>query len=164
MDEIKLPVSDIDAAYDYNYDDEYAFWEDVVVKVKQIDNTIRPRINQWMNDKSKSACTIFWAWAQLIRLFWLDLSREEANKVWLEIIDYCVSKGWYVVWKWWWTPTAVKYVTNWWNEKGYKKYWKEKVFYLRVLWNSPLVKECLDKWHIVGYTKTLQFAWDQIYW
>ena len=161
-EEKKLPNEWIDAAYDYNYDDEYAFWEDVVYNIPTIEHTIRPKINQGMNKNSKSACTIFWAWSQLIRLFWIDLTREEENSIWLEIVDYCVKKWWYKVWEWWWTPTAVSYVTKWWNEIGYKKFDKEKVFYLRVLWSSPLVREALDKWHMVGYTKTIQRAWDQI--
>ena len=150
-------------AYDYNYEDEYAFGEEVVYKIPTIKHNIRPKINQWMNKNSKAACTIFGAWAQLIRLFWLDLTREEANKIWLEVIDYCVKEGWYVIWEWWWTPTAIKYVTKWWNDIWYKKYKKEKVFYLRVLWNNPLVKEVLDKGHMIWYTKTIQWAWDQIY-
>lgn len=161
-EEKKLPTEEIDAAYDSPYDDEYAFWEDVVYNVLNLTHNIWPKINQGMNTNSKSACTIFWAWGQLIRLFALDLSREEANKVWLEIIDYCVKKGWYVVGKWWSTPTAINYVCKWWNEIGYKRYNREPAFYLRVLWNSPLVKECLDKWHMIGYTKTIQWAGDQI--
>lgn len=162
-EEKKLPNEEINAAYDYSYDDEYAFGEDVVYDIPTIEHNVRPKINQGMNDKSKSACTIFWAWSQLIRLFWLDLTREEENSIWLNIIDYCVKKGWYEIGKGWWTPTAVSYVTKWWNEIWYKKLDKEKVFYLRVLWNSPLVKEALDKWHMVWYTKTIQWAWDQIY-
>lgn len=163
-EEKKLPEEENISAWDYDYDDEYAFWEDVVYNIPTIEHNIRPKINQGMNNKSKSACTIFWAWSQLIRLFWLDLTREEANKTWLEVIDYCVKNWWYKVWEWWWTPTAVSYVTKWWNEIWYKRFDKEKVFYLRVLWSSPLVKEALDKWHMVGYTKTIQRAWDQIYW
>ncbi len=158
-----LPWANINWAYDYSYDDEYAFGEDVVYDIPTITHNIRPKINQWMNNDSKSACTIFGAWSQLIRLFWLDLSREQANEVGLEIIKYCAKKWWYVIGEWWWTPTAVKYVTGWWNEIWYKKYKKEKVFYLRLLWNNSLVKEALSKWHMVWYTKTIQWAWDQIY-
>lgn len=158
-----LPWANINWAYDYSYDDEYAFGEDVVYDIPTITHNIRPKINQWMNNDSKSACTIFGAWSQLIRLFWLDLSREQANEVGLEIIKYCAKKWWYVIGEWWWTPTAVKYVTGWWNEIWYKKYKKDKVFYLRLLWNNSLVKEALSKWHMVWYTKTIQWAWDQIY-
>lgn len=162
--EDKLPEEWINAAYDYMYDDEYAFWDDAVYSIPDITHNIWPRINQWMNSLSKSACTIFWAWAQLIRLFWLDLTREKANEIGLIIVNYCVDKGWYTIGQGRGTPMAVKYVTQWWNEIWYKKYNKEKVFYLRMLWNSPLVREVLSKWHMVGYTKTIQWAWDQIYW
>lgn len=163
-DENTLPVEEKDFAYDFNYEDEYAFWEDVVYNIPTLTHNIWPKINQGMNTISKSACTIFWAWGQLIRLFALDLTREEANKVWLEIIDYCVKKGWYVIGKGRGTPTAINYVCKWRNETWYKKFWKEKVFYLRVLWSSPIVREALDKWHMCWYTKTIQWAWDQISW
>jgi len=162
MEEQTLPNEGTNAAWDSPYDDEYAFWEEVVYKIPTIKHTIRPKINQGMNKNSKSACTIFWAWSQLIRLFWIDLTREEENSIWLEIVDYCVKKGWYEIGKGWWTPTAVSYVTKWRNEIWYKKFNGEKVFYLRLLWNSQLVKEVLDKWHMVWYTKTIQRAWDQI--
>lgn len=162
MEEQTLPNDETNAAWDSPYDDEYAFWEEVVYNIPTVEHNVRPKINQGMNDKSKSACTIFWAWSQLIRLFWIDLTREEENSIWLNIIDYCVKKGWYEIGKGWWTPTAVSYVTKWRNEIWYKKFNGEKVFYLRLLWNSPLVKEVLDKWHMVWYTKTIQRAWDQI--
>lgn len=160
----QIPTSGIDEAYDYNYDDEYAFWDDTVKHIDKITHNIWPKINQWMNTKSKSACTIFWARAQIIRLFWLDLSREDANKYWLDIIDYCTKKWWYIPWKWWWTPTACNYVCKWWNEIWCKTFKKEKVFYLRVYYTNPLVKECLDKWHMVWYTKQIQFWIDQANW
>lgn len=156
--EIKKPWD----AWDFDYQDEYSFWADVVYNIPKVNHAIWPKINQWMNTKSKSACTIFWAWAQLIRLFWLDLTREKANEIWLLIVDYCVKNWWYKVWEWWGTPTAVKYVIKRWNEVWYNEFKKEKVFYLRLLWNNPIVKEALDKWHMVWYSKTIQWAWDQI--
>lgn len=149
-------------AWDYDYQDEYSFWADVVYNIPTINHTIWPKINQWMNTKSKSACTIFWAWAQLIRLFWLELTREKANEIWLLIVDYCVKNWWYKIWEGRATPTAVKYTTKRRNEIWCNEFKKEKVFYLRLLWDDPIVNEALDKWHMVWYSKSIQWNWDQI--
>ena len=41
----QIPTSGIDEAYDYNYDDEYAFWDDTVKRIDKITHNIWPKIN-----------------------------------------------------------------------------------------------------------------------
>lgn len=147
----------------YDYWDEYAFWEDIEYVTPTIEHDIRPKGNQGKNQKTKSACTIVWAVNQLIRLFWLDMDMTKTNELYLEVVDYCVWE-WYVIWNWWSTPVAVNAVCKWWNNIGYKRYNKEQVFWLRLLWDSSLVKEALDKGHLVGYTKNVNFSSDQVEW
>lgn len=146
-----------------DYWDEYAFWENVEYITPKIKHDIRPCGNQWKHIKTKSACTIVWAVNQLIRLFWLDMDMNKTNELYIEVVDYC-TKLWYVIGSWWSTPTACNAVCKWWNEIGYKRYNKEQVFRLRLLWNSSLVKEALDNWHLVWYTKDINFASDQVEW
>lgn len=148
-------------AWDDNYDDEYAFGEDVVKTIPEVKGDVWATANQWTNKETRSACTMVWAISQLQRLFQLDLSMEERNKLDIEIVNYAVTK-WYVIWTWWSTYTACKTVVEWWNNVGADRYNKEKVFYLRVLWSNPLVLKVLNKGHLVWYTKTLQFWADQI--
>lgn len=152
----------VNAAWELPYDDEYSFWDENIDHISEVTWKFRPELNQGKNEKSASACTIFWAWNQILRLFQLGLTLEEANKVWLEIVDYCVKNWGYVVWEGWWVYTACQYVTKWWNEIWYKKFNKEKVFYIRRMWNDSMVLEALSKWHLVGYSKYRNFWQDQI--
>lgn len=147
----------------YDYGDEYAFWEDVECIIPTIKHDIRPCWNQWKNAKTKTACTIVWAVNQIIRLFWIQLSEAQTNKLYCEVVDYC-TKYWYVIWSWWWTPTAVDTVRKFWNEIWYKTFNTEKVFTKRLLWNNAEIEEALDKWHLVWYTKNLHFWEDQVNW
>ncbi len=155
MIDLKNPAWDIE--------DEYAFWEDTQYIIPTIKHDIRPKGNQGMNTKTKSACTMVWAVNQIIRLFWLDLTTEETNNIYLEVVDYC-TKLWYVIGSWWSTPKACNCVVKWWNEIGYERYNKEQVFWVQLYWNNPDVLEALDKWHLVWYTKYAQFWKDQVDW
>lgn len=148
-------------AWDYN--DEYAFWSDTQYIIPTIKHDIRPKGNQGMSPKTKSACTMVWAVNQIIRLFWLDLTTEQTNAVYIEVVEYC-SKLWYVIGTWWSTPKACNSVVKWWNEIGYKKFDKEQVFWVQLYYNNPDVLEALDKWHLVWYTKYAQFWKDQVDW
>lgn len=163
-EEKKLPEEENVSAWDYDYDDEYAFWEEVVYNIPTIEWDIWATANQWKNKETRSSCTMVWAISQIQRLFQIPLTMEERNKLDIEIVNYCVKNGWYVIWEWRSTPTACKYVCKWWNEIWYKRFNKEKVFYLRLLWNSPLVLEALSKWHLIWYTKNINFASDQAEW
>ena len=154
-------MNEINAAWDYW--DEYAFWEDVECVIKQVDNNIRPVWNQGKNNETKTACTIVWAVNQLIRLFWLSLTTEQTNKLYIEAVHYC-EKYWYIIGGWWWVPDAVNAVRKWWNEIAYKTFNKEKVFSKRLLWNNEQVIEALEKWHLVGFSKTVNFWTDQVEW
>lgn len=147
----------------YDYWDEYAFWDDVECIIPTIKHDIRPVWNQWKNTKTKSACTIVWAVNQIIRLFWLVLSETQTNKLYCEVVEYC-TKYWYVIWSWRWTPTAVDTVRKRRNEIWYRTFEKEKVFSKRLLRNHPEIKEALDKWHLVWFTKSVNFASHQVEW
>lgn len=147
----------------YDYWDEYAFWEDVEFIVKPITHNVRPHWNQWKNTETKTACTIVWAVNQLIRLFWIDLDMNKTNILYKEVVKYC-EKFWYVIWEWRWIPTATNVVCKWWNEIWYKTFKKEKVFWSRLNRNNEKVKECIDKWHLVGFWKDVNFATDQVEW
>lgn len=148
-------------AWDDNYDDEWAFGEDDIYDIPRITWSIWPTANQWKNTETKSWCTMVWAISQIQRLFQLDLSMEERNKLDVEIVKWCTSK-WYVIWEWWSSYTACINVVKRWNEYWYKRYNTEKVFYSRKLWNNPVVLEALSKWHLVWYTKSIQFWTDQV--
>lgn len=147
----------------YDYWDEYAFWEDVEFIVKPITHNVWPHWNQWKNIETQSACTMVWAVNQLIRLFWIDLDMNKTNLVYKEVVKYC-QQFWYVVWSGWSTPTACNCVCKWWNEIWYKTFKKEKVFWARLYWSNPKLKECLDKWHLVWFTKNIQFGKHQVEW
>jgi hypothetical protein len=147
----------------YDYWDEYAFGEDTEYIIKPIEHNIFPKWNQKENVETRNACTIVGAVNQLIRLFWIDLDKEKTNIVYKEAVKYC-QKYWYVVWSGWSIPTATNYVCKWWNEIAYKTFNKEKVFWLRLYWSNEKIKEALDKWHLVGFWKYVNFATDQVEW
>ena len=137
--------------------DEYAFWTEnpTEFSIPKIYHEIRPKTNQAMNEDSKSACTIFGVWNQIIRLFWLDLTMEEENKIWLVIIEYC-KQFWYVPGKGWSTPTAVDAVRKWWNEIWYKQFKNtEQIFSYRAIRGDAKIKEAQKNWHLIGFTYQL---------
>ena len=147
--------------YAWDYWDEYAFGA-IDVNIPMLDHNIRPKTNQGMNTNTKSACTIVWSVNQLLRLFAIPLENKEANELCLEVVNYCVNKWGYKIGYWWSTPTAINYVCKWWNEIGYKRFKKEQVFYLRLDWKDNLVKEALQKGHLVWFTYALNY-WDDRY-
>ena len=142
--------------------DEYAFGEgwEVNFTIPTITHDIWPKSNQSLWKKSNSACTIIWSWNQIIRLFGLDLDMKDSNKIWDLIVDYC-TQFWYVIGKWWSTPDAINTVCKWWNTYWYKEFWKEKVFYCRVIRWDPRIKEALNKWHCVWMTYRLNWNTDK---
>lgn len=146
-----------------DFGDEYAFGEEVNYKTPEIKHNIRPQGNQWENKETKTACTIVWAVNQIIRLFWLELDKSKTNQLYIEVVKYC-TKYWYVIGDWWATPTACNVVCKRWNEVWYKTFNKEKVFRLRLYWSNPKLIEALEKWHIVWFTKNVNFASDQVEW
>lgn len=147
----------------YDYGDEYAFWEDTKCIIPQITHDIRPRGNQANNKETKSACTIVWAVNQIIRLFGLDLTTKQTNTLYIDAVHYCEKYG-YVIGSWWWVPTAVDHVRKRWNEVASKTFKKEQVFTKRLLWDNAEIKEALEKWHLVGFSKTVNFWIDQVEW
>lgn len=155
-------MEEIKENYAWDNGDEYAFGEEVEFDIPEIKHNIRPKSNQALNKETKSACTIIWALNQIIRLFWIDLSKDETNKIWIEVVNYCVDKGGYMIGYGWDTPTAINCVCKWWNEIGSKWFGKEKVFYARRYWNTDKPKEALEKGHLVGFTKALNFGEDRI--
>lgn len=144
-----------------DYWDEYAFWDEADFIVPEITHDIWPRTNQWSYTKSSSACTIYWALNQLIRLFGIDLTLAESNNLWLEVVDYCTNNYWYTPWYGRSTPTAINAVVHRWNEIGAKRFNKEKVFYTRRDYQDEKIKEALSKWHLIGYTYNLNFGEDR---
>lgn len=146
-----------------DFGDEYAFWEDVEFVIPEIKHNVRPHGNQGKNKETSSACTIVWAVNQLIRLFALDLDMEKTNKLYIEVVKYC-EKLWYSIGEWWSTPTACNSVCKWWNEIWYKAFKKEKVFWNRLYWSDWKIVEALKKWHIVWFTKNVNFSSDQVEW
>lgn len=146
-----------------DFGDEYAFWEDVEFVIPKIEHNVRPHGNQWKNNETQSACTIVWAVNQLIRLFALDLDMEKTNKLYIEVVKYC-EKYWYIIGEGRATPTACNVVCKRWNEIGYKAFWKEKVFRERLYRSNEKIVEALEKWHIVWYTKNVNFWTDQVEW
>lgn len=164
MDENKELTKELWDAWDYSCDDERAFWTDVVKSIPNLNWQVWPTANQWKNRETKSACTMVWAISQIQRLFQLDLSMEERNKLDVEIVNYCVKNWWYVIWQWRSTPVACNNVCKWRNNIWSKRYNKERIFYLRVLWTDPIVNKVLDNWHLVWYTKSIQFWADQVAW
>lgn len=143
--------------------DEWAFWDnnkDIKFSIPSITHKIRPKTNQALEEESTSACTIYWAWNQIIRLFWIDLDYKEADKIWVEIVKYC-TQFWYTIGSGWSTPDAINAVCKWWNNIWCSRYNKEKVFYYRVTWWDKRIQEAMDKWHLVGFTYSLNWNQDK---
>ena len=147
--------------YAWDYWDEYAFGNDVEFDIKKVSHDIRPRSNQSLNNETVSACTIIWALNQIIRLFWLDLSKDDTNKLGVEVVKYC-EQFWYRIWNGWDTPTAINSVCKFWNEIWSERYGTEKVFYARHPYNTAKPKEALEKGHLVWFTMALNFGDDRI--
>lgn len=143
--------------------DEYAFWEDVEFDIHQINHDIRPHSNQALNIETSSACTIIWALNQIIRLFWINMTKQESNELWIEVVHYC-EKFWYKIGAWRDTPTAINCVCKFRNETWSERFWTEKVFHARHYWNTEKPKEALKKWHLVWFTMALNFWEDKIKW
>lgn len=141
--------------------DEWAFGEDVDFTIPTLKHNVWPRTNQGSRTKTASACTIYWALNQLIRLFALDLTSKESNDLWEEVVDYCAKNYWYTPWYGRSTPTAINAVVHRWNEVWYKRYNKEKVFYTRRDYQDGKIKEALSKGHLIGYTFNLNFGEDR---
>ena len=143
----------------WDYWDEYAFWNEIDFTVPLVAHNVWPRVNQGNRTKTSSACTIVWWLNQIIRLFAIDLSSKESDDLAEEVVDYCVENYWYKIWYGRSTPTAINAVVKWRNEIGYKRFGKEKVFYVRRDWQDNKIKEALSKGHLIGYTFSLAF-WD----
>lgn len=141
--------------------DEYCFWDEIEYVCPKIEHDIRPKGNQWNNKETESACTIVWAVNQIIRLFWIDLTPEQTDKLYIEVVKYCTNH-WYVIGAWWYIPTACNVVCKWWNEIWCRTFGKEKVFWTRVDWNSSKVNEALKNWHIVWFGKDISWRSDAI--
>lgn len=148
----------------WDYWDEWAFGEEVEFTVPKITHNVWPHTNQWSRTKTKSACTIYWALNQIIRLFWLFLTKDESNDLWEEVVDYCTEHHWYKPWYWWSTPDAINAVCKWRNEIWYKKFDKEKVFYVRRDYRDAQIKEALSKGHLIWFTYQLNFWEDRKKW
>ncbi len=144
--------------------DEWAFGDEVDVTIPELTHNIWPRTNQGSREKTKSACTIYWALNQLIRLFALDLTSKESNDLGEEVVDYCAKNHWYIPWYGRSTPTAINAVCKRWNEIWYKRFNKDKVLYIRKDWQDSKIKEALSKWHLIGFTKSLDFGEDRKKW
>lgn len=146
--------------YAWDYWDEYAFGEEVDFDIKEITHNIRPHSNQWANTETASACTIIWALNQIIRLFWIELTKKETNNLWIEVVHYC-EKLWYHIGAWWDTPVAINAVCKFWNEIWCTRFSTEKVFYARRYWNTEKPQEALRKGHLVWFTMALNFWEDK---
>ena len=149
-------------AWDSDEMDERAFGVEDIKKIPQVAWSIWPTANQWKNKETKSACTMVWAISQIQRLFQLQMSMEERNKLDIEIVNWAVKNKWYIIWAWWDSRLACASVCEWWNTYWSERYWTEKVAYFRVLWNNASVMKALDAWHLVWYTKKIQFWTDQV--
>lgn len=149
--------------YAWDYGDEYAFGQDVEFEIKEITHNIRPHTNQSSHTETSSACTMIGALNQIIRLFWIDLDTKKSNELWIEVVHYC-EKFWYKIWNGWDTPTAINAVCKFWNEIWSERFGTEKVFYVRHYWNTEKPKEALEKWHLVWFTKALNFGEDRKKW
>lgn len=141
--------------------DEWAFGEEVNFEVPEVTHNVWPHTNQGSRTKTASACTIYWAVNQLIRLFAIDLNTKESNDLWEEVVDYCAKYHWYTPWYGRSTPTAINAVVKWWNEIWYKRFNKEKVFYTRRDYRDAKIKEALSKWHLIWFTFNLNFGEDR---
>jgi len=146
-----------------DYWDEYAFWEEVDFDIKEITHNVRPHSNQWANTETSSACTIIWALNQIIRLFWIELTKKESNNLWIEVVHYC-EQFWYRIGSWRDTPTAINSVCKFWNEIWAERFKTERVFYTRRYWNTEKPQEALKKWHLVWFTMALNFGEDRRKW
>lgn len=151
--------------WDFAWDDwdEYAFGEDVEFDIQEITHNIRPHSNQALKTETSSACTIIGSLNQIIRLFWIELTRDESNELWVEVVKFCEKYG-YKVWFGWSTPTAINAVCKFWNEIWSERFWTEKVFYSRRYWNTEKPQEALAKWHLVWFTMALNFGEDKYKW
>lgn len=149
--------------YAWDYGDEYAFGADVEFEIKEITHNIRPHTNQSSHTETSSACTMIGALNQIIRLFWIDLDTKKSNELWIEVVHYC-ENFWYKIWNGWDTPTAINAVCKFWNEIWSERFGTEKVFYVRHYWNTEKPKEALEKWHLVWFTKALNFGEDRKKW
>ena len=141
--------------------DEWAFWEEVNFIVPDITHNIWPHTNQGSRTKTKSACTIYWALNQIIRLFWIDLPLKESNDLGEEVVDYCAKNHWYTPWYGRSTPTAINAVCKWRNNIWRKRFNKEEVFYTRRQYTDDKIKEALSKWHLIWFTFNLNFWEDR---
>lgn len=147
----------------WDYEDEWAFGDWVEFTIPELTHNIWPKTNQAENKETKSACTIIWALNQLIRLFWLDLTKAEANKLWIEVTKFC-TKYWYVIGSWWATYNAINCVVKRWNEIWRHKFNKGEVFRVRYTWWNKIAQEALNKWHLVWFTYELNFWKDRTEW
>ena len=78
-----------DAAYDYG--DEYAFGSEVEFEIKDVTNHNQARSCQMNHPETKYACTIIGAVNQIIKLFDLNLSPTDADKLGLEVAIYATK-------------------------------------------------------------------------
>lgn len=147
----------------WDLDDEWAFGEWVDYVIPEITHNIFPKTNQAKNKETKSACTIIGCWNQIIRLFWLDLTPEESNKIGIEVTNFC-TKYWYEIGSWWATYSAINAVVKRWNTIGRHKFNKEEIFRVRYTYGHKILKEALDKWHLVWFTYELNFGKDRTEW
>lgn len=145
-----------------DFGDEWAFGNDVNFKIEDITSHEQARSCQNNAPETKYGCTIIGALNQIIKLFNLNLSPEDSDKLGIEVVNFATQYG-YKIGYGWSTPTAMNTVVKWWNGEGHERFGKEKVFYVRVDRKDPRVAEALEKGHYVGFTYQLKFGTDA-YW
>lgn len=144
--------------------DEYSLGEEIEFEIPEITHNIHSTTHQGMHKDSVAACTIYGAVNQIIRLFGIDLSNKDANKLALEAVDFATNYG-YVKGDGWWTYKAINTVVKWWNQESvYTRFPNaEKVFFVRYdNYKHPKVVEAMEKGHYVGFTYNMNYGNDYI--
>lgn len=132
--------------------DEYAFWEATLdFEIPTLTKIVEPRINQDKDDTTKMACTIFWPINQIIRLFGLDLTEEESNKLAKSAMEYC-KREWGFTGNGRFSSLGTIFTVKRWNNEGRKQFDKPEVIYLVLNRASPRITEALSKGHLLGFT------------
>lgn len=132
--------------------DERAFGEETLdFTIPELENPVDPKSNQDKDPSTRMACTIFWPVNQIIRLFRLDLTEEESNKLAKSAMEYC-KREWGFTGNGRFSSLGTIFTVKWRNNEGRKEFDKPEVVYFALSRGSEKLKEALSKGHLIGFT------------
>lgn len=113
-----------------------------------------PQLNQYAYTKTKSACTIVWAFIDACYLYEIKPSQADM----LECVEYANRECNYQFGRWWFADLGMRAV-----EKFFEQKYGKKLYYSTITWDNPSFWKLLKKWYMLGFTYDGNYAYNKDY-